>query len=79
MAGLGISFFIVLLFLWLPASAIAFRLAEDKGYSGLGWGICALLFGPIVVLGAVGLPDLPLRRQIRLIAEKQSVEEKTGN
>ena len=65
------TFIILFLFIWLPACFVAGAIAENKGYSGDKWGFAAFFFGPIGLLGAVGLPDKNLQRMIKIIAERQ--------
>lgn len=52
-------------------AAFSATLAEAKGYNKAGWALAGLLFGPIALLTAMGLPDLKLRKYIRLLAEHQ--------
>lgn len=43
--------------------------AYEKGYESSGWFLGGALFGPFALLAAVGLPDLKLRKYLRLLAE----------
>ena len=52
------------------------NLAHLKGHSAEAWSFGGLLFGPLALLAAVGLPDLKLRRYLRLLAEQQGAVEK---
>lgn len=61
---------ILFLFVWLPACFVAGTIAEDKGHSGGSWGAAAFFFGPIGLLGAVGLSDKTQRRLLKRIAER---------
>lgn len=59
---------------WLPA-AIVFGLftstvAGEKGHSESAWFLGGAIFGPFALLAAVGLPDLKLRKYLRLLAEQ---------
>lgn len=58
---------------WLLA-AVVFGLltgtvAKEKGHSEGAWLLNGALFGPFALLAAVGLPDLKLRKYLRLLAE----------
>ena len=63
--------FILLLFAWIPCAAFTTEIASSKGYSGTSWFIGGLLFGPIALIGAAGLPDRKLRKYLRQIGESQ--------
>jgi hypothetical protein len=52
-------------------AAFSATLAGAKGYNQTGWAWAGLFFGPIALLAAMGLPDLKLRKYIRLLAEHQ--------
>ena len=45
--------------------------AESKGHDGAAWFCGGLFLGPLALLAAVGLPDLKLRKYLRLLAEHQ--------
>jgi hypothetical protein len=63
---------ILLLFLLAVIFAVfSAMLAGCKGYDQAGWALAGFLFGPIALLTAMGLPDLKLRKYIRLLAEHQ--------
>ncbi|MCY4660414.1 MAG: hypothetical protein OXF93_11460 [Acidobacteria bacterium] len=42
---------------WVAVALIAATLAEHKGFSKPRWFVAGLIFGPLGVLGAAGLPD----------------------
>ena len=48
---------VVALAWWVAVAFIAATLAEHKGFSKLRWFVAGLIFGPLGVLGAAGLPD----------------------
>tara|TARA_Y100000589_G_scaffold114402_1_gene108677 strand:+ start:42 stop:584 length:543 start_codon:yes stop_codon:yes gene_type:complete len=48
------------------------NVAEEKGYSGVGWFIAGFLFNFAALIAVAGLPDRKLRRYLRLIGEKQN-------
>lgn len=50
--------------------------AGAKGYDSAIWFIGGLLLGPLALLASVGLPDLKLRRYLRLLAEHQGAVDK---
>jgi len=62
---------ILFLFVWLPACFVAGTVANNKGFNGDAWGFAALFFGPIGLLGAVGLPDKKQQRLLKQLAERQ--------
>ena len=66
---------VLFLLVWLPACFIAGTIAEDKGHSGGSWGFAAFFFGPIGLLGAVGLSDKKQRRLLKRIAEATELNE----
>jgi len=51
-------------------------MAHSKGHEAASWFFAGLLFGPLALIAAVGLPDLKLRRYLRLLAEQQGAVEK---
>lgn len=61
---------------WIYIFVIAFvcgslsqQVAKSKGW-GEAWFLAGLLFGPLGLLAAVGLPDKQLRNYVRALAEK---------
>lgn len=54
---------LAILFLWLPCIFYTGTVASEKGYSPFRWGLGSLLFGPIALLAAVGLPVKSSRSQ----------------
>lgn len=46
-------------------------LARAKGHEEVHWFLGGLLLGPLALLASIGLPDLKLRRYLRLLAEHQ--------
>ena len=65
---------ILFLFVWLPACFVAGDIAEDKGHSFFKWAVAAFFFGPVGLLGAVGLSDKKQRRILKQIAETPQLE-----
>jgi len=61
---------LLLLFLgiWLPYGLYTQTLAKAKGYNKDAWFWGGLLYGPIALLAAAGLPDLKLRRYMCALA-----------
>jgi len=68
-----ILFFVALLFIWLPCGICAGNVAQDKGHRFGDWAMAGFFFGPIGLLGAVGLSDNKLRRIAGLIAMDQGI------
>jgi hypothetical protein len=58
-AGNGVTIEVVLLVLAVAivCCCLAARLAKRKGFDPATWGFAGLLFGPLGLLAAVGLPD----------------------
>lgn len=52
-------------------AAFSATLAGAKGYNQTSWAWAGLFFGPIALLAAMGLPNLKLRKYLRLLAEHQ--------
>ena len=69
---------IVLLVGWIASAFFCAQVADEKGYSGIGWGFAGFIFGFFALIAVAGLPDRKLRRYIRLIGEKQKAIEKVG-
>lgn len=66
--------FVELLLVLLFAVVFAFLtscVADSKGHDRSDWFFGGLLLGPLALLASVGLPDLKLRRYLRLLAEHQ--------
>lgn len=59
----------------LACAFFTFALADSKGHDGTPWSVGGLLFGPLALLAAVGLPDLKSRKYLRLLAEHQGAIE----
>ena len=57
------------LFVWLPACFVAGTIAEDKGHTFFSWAVAAFFFGPIGLLGAVGLSDKKQRSMLKRIVK----------
>jgi hypothetical protein len=51
-------------------------MADVKGYQAPVWFFSGLLFGPLGLLSSIGMPDLKLRRYLRLLAEHQGAVDK---
>jgi hypothetical protein len=64
---------LLLLFLWIVVAAYTSQVAASKGYSAGAWALGGFLFGPLALLASLGLPDLILRRYIRLLAEHKGI------
>jgi len=64
-------FALVFLTVWIPSGVCAGNVAQDKGHGFGNWALAGFLFGPVGLLGAVGLPDRKLRRMetLRLALE----------
>ena len=61
-------------FIFLAALIFAcftWTVAQSKGHEAGWWFFGGLLFGPLALLASIGLPDLKLRKYIRLLAEHQ--------
>lgn len=63
-----------LVLLWIICGLVAMSVADAKDCNCFNWLFGGLLFGPIAVIGAAGLPDKKLRRIMRLMAEAQGVD-----
>ena len=68
-----ILFFVALVIIWLPCGICAGNVAQDKGHRFGDWAMAGFFFGPIGLLGAVGLSDNKLRRIAGLIAMDQGI------
>ena len=51
--------------------------ANEKGRTGFRWGLLALIFGPIFLIGIAAQGDRRQRRYLRFLADKQGFSEKT--
>jgi hypothetical protein len=49
---------------WLISAFLAHHVANAKGACGACWFLVGVLFGPLALLAAVGMPDLLTRREI---------------
>ena len=65
-------FLLAIIFGGLIIGFFCSNVAEEKGYSGVGWFIAGFLFSFAALIAVAGLPDRKLRRYIRLIGEKQN-------
>ena len=67
-----------MLALWLLIAGVfayvSAEVATSKKWNVTMWALLGFLFGPIGLIGAVGLPDRELRKTLRLLAEAQGVE-----
>ena len=70
-------FFVAFLTIWIPSGVCAGNVAKDKGHRFSDWAWAGFLFGPIGLLGAVGLSDNKLRRIAGLIAMDQGITKET--
>lgn len=63
----------ILLFFGLAVLSASFScaVAESKGHEAGWWFFGGFLFGPFALLASIGLPDLKLRKYLRLLAEHQ--------
>jgi len=59
----------------IACAFFAYAVADSKGHDGTPWSVGGLLFGPLALLAAVGLPDLKSRKYLRLLAEHQGAIE----
>ncbi len=55
LGSFGFLFSVALL--WVGIGIMSSHVANLKGHSGVRWFLLGLLFGPIGLLGAAGLPD----------------------
>ena len=58
---------------WIACGIYSGEAAIAKGHGRWPWFFGGLFFGPVALVMASGLPDLKLRRYIRLMAENQGV------
>ena len=68
--------FLLLLILGLVCGTYSSLVASAKGYEAPIWFFSGLLFGPLGLLASIGMPDLKLRRYLRLLAEHQGALDK---
>lgn len=73
---LAMGIFSLLLLLGLVCAAYTGAVAKSNGQAEGHWFLGGLLLGPLALLAAVGLPDLKLRKYLRLLAEHQGAVEK---
>jgi hypothetical protein len=50
------------------------RIADAKGLDGYYWALAGVFFGPIALLGVIGMPDKKLQRYLRAIGESKGVD-----
>lgn len=62
---------LLLLLLGMACAAYSGQVASSKGHEAGPWTLGGFLLGPLALLAAVGLPDLKLRKYLRLLAEHQ--------
>jgi hypothetical protein len=62
---------LLLLLLGVACAAYSGQVARFKGHEAGPWALGGFLLGPLALLAAVGLPDLKLRKYLRLLAEHQ--------
>ena len=67
---------LLVILLAVVCASFSSNVAYSKGHVAGSWFLGGLLFGPLALLAAVGLPDLKLRRYLRLLAEQQGAVEK---
>ena len=60
----SVIFLAAVAILMLVSGTMAHELAKLKGHSCTTWLYVGMLFGPLGVLGAIGLPDLHLRHEL---------------
>ena len=68
-----------LLILGLVCGTYSSLVASAKGYEAPVWFFSGLLFGPLGLLASIGMPDLKLRRYLRLLAEHQGAVDKVDH
>jgi hypothetical protein len=70
---IAVEIFLLLLLplLWVACAAYSGQVASSKGHDAVPWALGGFLLGPLALLAAVGLPDLKLRKYLRLLAEHQ--------
>jgi hypothetical protein len=66
-----VEIFLPLLILGLVCGTYSSLVAGAKGYEAPIWFFSGLLFGPLALLALIGMPDLKLRKYLRLLAEHQ--------
>ena len=62
---------LLLLLVGVACAAYSGQVAASKGHDAGPWALGGLLLGPLALLASLGLPDLKLRRYLRLLAEHQ--------
>jgi hypothetical protein len=67
-----VPFFFILILALISAWLSQF-IASAKGWSGFNWFWAGFFFGPIGLLGAVGLPDRKLRHYLYELSKRQGV------
>lgn len=69
--------FLLLLLVVVTSAAYSGAVASSKGHSGMSWTFGGLLFGPLALVAAAGLPDLKARNYLRDLAGEQEAPSKT--
>lgn len=73
---MGFIGWIVILVFALVCGGLTQQVANSKGWDD-GWFFGGLLFGPLALLAACGLPDKKLRNNLRALVEKFEAVDKT--
>ena len=66
--------FVLVLIVALFFAGFTGAVAGSKGHDSGPWYVGGLLLGPLALLASLGLPDLTLRRYLRLMIEHQGIE-----
>ena len=70
---------LVLLLAALVCGGLASSVASAKGLNAGVWAATGLLFGPLGLIAAAGMPDLKQRRYLRHIAEASGLSDTDNN
>ena len=68
---IAVEFLLPLLVVAVVCACYTSAVAESKGHDSTAWFCGGLFLGPLALLASVGLPDLKLRKYLRLLAEHQ--------
>lgn len=62
--------FVLILAICLSCLYLSSTVAHEKGHNEGHWALVGLIFGPLGVIAAAGLPDLRTRRLLKELTEK---------
>lgn len=71
--------FLLLLVLVFACAGYTSHVADSKGHDSASWFVGGFFFGPLALLASLGLPDLTLRRYLRLLAEQGGAMRSDGS